>query len=455
MKKTSLCFLQILIVFVGGCAPLFPPGADLPPIPSETQQPSTLPATWTPLPIITITPTSIADFFPEGLQMVYMLDDTIYLWKEGEVTEILKQDSVSPASLSFDGKWLALNKKVQEDHPRHEIWAVGIDGDNLHRLLSLEEIAALSEDDSQLMIWNYDWMPKTHQLLFTTHRLIEGPPGYSPMFDLYLLDISGELRQLAAPGDGGDYFPSPDGLYVATSTTRRIALINLETGENQTLLEFDPLLIPTEAWHTPNLYWDRTSQHFTATIPPPDIYTPSDWPGGYAGGLEQIWRMHITGEVELLAEVKPAVGKPTVVSISPYAEYYFNMEWGTCGDGDFFISNLHTLPDGEELFTLPCWPDFPDWLPDGISYHYRSDEGWYLGNVSDPITHDISFVRQPTADNVWHDVSLEWIDTTSFISRKRISPDCDLYFGTVDGYLIPLFDQTDNCPQILFRIPTY
>jgi hypothetical protein len=275
------------------------------------------------------------------------------------------------------------------------------------------------------------------------------------MFDLYLLDISGELRQLAAPGDGGDYFPSPDGRYVATSTTRRIALFDLETGENQTLLEFDPLLIPTEAWRTPNLYWDRNSQHFTATIPPPDIFTPPDWPGGYSGGLEQIWRMHITGEVELLAEVEPAVGAPSVLSISPYAEYYFSMETGVCGDGAFFISHLRTLPDGEELLRLPCWPDFPTWLPDGISFHYRSDQGWHLGNVNEPLTEDISFVRQPTADNVWPDVSLEWIDTSSFIMRKRISPDCDLYFGNVEGHLIPFIDQTENCPQVHFRIPTY
>jgi hypothetical protein len=273
------------------------------------------------------------------------------------------------------------------------------------------------------------------------------------MFDLYLLDISGELRQLAEPGDGGDYFPSPDGRYVATSTTRRIGLIDLKTGEDQILLEYDPLQIPTEAWRTPELYWDRGSQHFTATIPPPDIFYNPEWPGGYAGGLEQIWRMYITGEVELLVEIEPSVGRSTVLSISPYAEYYFTTEGGSCGDGDFFISHLLTLPEGEELMTLPCWPDFPTWLPDGISFEYRSDEGWHLGNVNLPLTHDISFVRQPTADNVWPDVSLEWIDTTSFISRKRISPDCELYFGTVDGHMSPLFDQTDYCPQVIFRIP--
>jgi hypothetical protein len=438
-----------------GCAPPVPnKSEEIASPPTETWQPVVLPATWTPLPIITTTPTSIADFFSEGLLMVYMLDDTIYLWKEGEVTELLKQESFSPRSLSYDGNWLTLNKKVQEDHPRHEIWVIGIDGDNLHRLLSVEEISALPEYDSQLMIWDYDWMPTTPQLIFTTHREIEGPPGHSPMFDLFLLDISGELEQLAAPGDGGDPFPSPDGRYVATSTTRRIALIDLETGENHTMLEFDPLLIPTEAWRTPNLYWDRTSQHFTATIPPPDIYYNPDWPGGYSGGLEQIWRMHITGEVELLAEVEPAVGRPTVLRVSPYAEYYFTTEWGACGDGDFFIPHLRTLPDGEELFTLPCWPDFPDWLPDGISYHYRSDEGWHLGNVNDPVIHDISFVRQPTVDNVWPSVSLEWIDTTSYIRSRRISPDCDLHFGTVDGHLFPLFNQLEYCPHIIFRIPS-
>lgn len=461
MKKT-LCFLLLLIVFHGGCAPLFPSEADLQPVPSETQQPAVLPATWTPLPatwtplpVITTTPTSLADIFPEGLRIVYLLDDMIYLWKDGVVRELLQGESVSPQSLSYDGNWLAVNKKVQEEHPRYEIWAIRIDGDKYHRLLSVEEIAALPEDDSQPLILDYDWMPTTHQLLFTTQRVIEGPPGISPMFDLYLLDISGELRQLAAPGEGGEYFPSPDGRYVATSTTKRISLIDLQTGENQTLLEFDPLMIPTEAWRTPELYWDRTSQHFTATIPPPDIYYPPDWPGGYSGGMEQIWRMHITGEVELLAEVEPAVGRPTVLGVSPYGEYYFSSEWGTCGDGAFFITHLHTLPDGEELSTQPCWMEFPAWLPDGKSYLYRSEGNWRIGNVNESITHTLDFGNHPAAENMTR-YSMEWIDPTAFLLKNRTSDGCTLYLGNIDGLLIPLAkSETGSCPWINFKIPSY
>ena len=275
------------------------------------------------------------------------------------------------------------------------------------------------------------------------------------MFDLYLLDISGELQQLAPPGEGGDYFPSPDGRYVAISTTRRIALIDLETGGNQTLLEFDPLVIPTEAWRTPELNWDRTSQHFTATIPPPDIYYSPDWPGGYSGGMEQIWRMFVTGEVELLAEVEPAVGVPTVLSISPYAEYYFITERGKCGDGDFFITHLRTLTGGEELSTLPCWPEFPTWLPDGKSYLHRSDGNWRLGDVNEYITHHLSFAHVPDAENFWPPHSLGWIDHTSFILRNRTSKGCKIYLGNSAGVLIRLGEsETSGCPWIDFRIPT-
>ena len=453
-KKKKICFLLLLIVFVGGCAPLLPPEADLPPIPSETQQPAALPTTWTPVPVITTTPTSIAKFFPGELLLAYILDDTIYLWNDGEVVELHTQERISNPAISYDGTWVTFYQYEQTEYPIVEIWAIGIDGNNLHRLLSREEIAVLPEDDSQLMIRDYDWMPTTHKLLFTTLRVIEGPPGVSPMFDLYLLDISGELHQLAPPGEGGDYFPSPDGRYVATSTTRRIALIDLETGENQTLLEFDPLLIPTESWRTPNLYWDRTSQHFTATIPPSDIYTPSDWPGGYAGGLEQIWRMHITGEVELLAEVEPVVGAPTVLSISPYAEYYFNIERGTCGDGAFFITHLRTLPDGKELLTLPCSSEFPDWLPDGKSYYYRPEGKWFIGDVHESITHELNFGNNPAAGNVPRH-SMEWIDHTSLLLRNRSSDGCIISLGNKDGLLLPLGkSDTSSCPWITFRIPS-
>jgi len=455
MIKKTLCFLLLLIVFVGGCAPLFPPEADLTPIPSETLKPVALPATWTPVSILATTPTSIAKFFPEGLLLAYILDDTIHLWKDGNVVDIHTQESISNPTISYDGTWITFNHLVQNEHPRFEIWAIGIDGNNLHRLLAIEEITALSEDDSQLIIQYYDWMPKSHQLIFTSYKVIEGPPGVSPIFDLYLLDIFGELQQLAAPGEGGDYFPSPDGRYVATSTTSRISLIDLETGENRTLLEFDPLMIPTESWRTPELYWGRNSHHFTATIPPPDIYYPSEWTGGYAGGLEQIWRMHITGQVELLAEVEPAVGAPTVLSISPYAEYYFSIETGTCGDGAFFITHLRTLPDGKEFLTLPCSSEFPNWLPDGKSYLYRSDGDWFLGDVTESITHYLNFANYPDAENFWPSYSLEWIDHTSFLLRNRSSAGCTNYFGNRDGLLIPLGkSETSGCPWINFRIPT-
>jgi hypothetical protein len=274
------------------------------------------------------------------------------------------------------------------------------------------------------------------------------------LFDLYLLDITGDLVQLAAPGGGGDYYPSPDGRYVATSTTRRINLIDLETGENQTLLEFDPLQIPTEAWRTPELFWDRASQHFTATIPPPDIYYNPEWPGGYSGGLEQIWRMHITGEIELLAEVDPAVGSPTVVSISPYAEYYFSIETGVCGDGAFFITHLRTLPDGKELLTLPCSSEFPDWLPDGKSYLYRSEGNWLLGDVEEPKTHYLAFGNHPAAENVTR-YSFDWIDQTAFLLRNRSSGGCTIYLGNIDRLLIPLGkSETSGCFWITSRIPT-
>ena len=184
--------MLLLIVYLGGCAPLFPADADFPPVPSETLQPAALSATWTPLPIITTTPTSIAKFFPEGLLLAFILDDTIHLWKDGEVLELYTQEGISNPAISYDGTWITFNQFVQMEHPRFEIWAIGIDGSNLHSLLTIEEISALSEDDSQVIIEYYDWMPASHQLIFTSYKGIEGPPEVSPLFDLYLLDVSGE-----------------------------------------------------------------------------------------------------------------------------------------------------------------------------------------------------------------------------------------------------------------------
>jgi hypothetical protein len=226
-------------------------------------------------------------------------------------------------------------------------------------------------------------------------------------------------------------------------------LIDLETEIKLTLLEFDPLLIPTEAYSTPRLHWDKTSSYITNTIPPQHIYSPWE----YSGEPEQIWRLHVSGEADLLAEVEPLVGIPSVVKISPFGDYYFYFEGEECLDGGMLTSHLRILPSGEESLEIPCAFFTPEWTPDGENFHYKLDGEWILGNINDPSTHDLGFVNLPAAENIWPKNKLFWIDNSTFLLKNHGPEGCNLFLGTVDGILVNLYKSpSDQCPSVDYSI---
>jgi Tol biopolymer transport system component len=456
MKKLWV-YLCLLITISASCV-----SQETHPTPTLDWGPATLPPTWTPhptgtspywtpQPTITSTLPVYADI-PDNLQVVFTGENTLYLWKKGELTELLKGGSVHSPTISSDGEWVVFHQQVKEDHehPRDEIWAVRSEGGDLHRLLSTEEISSLIEDKPQLIINHLSWMPNNQQILFNTEEVIEGPPGSWYVFDLYQLDISGEIKTLANPGEGGDFYPSPDGRFIAIATTKRIGVIDLKNGTTQTLLEFDPLLIPTEAYSTPRLHWDRTSTYITTSIPPQHIYSPWE----YKGELEQIWRLHITGEADLITEVDPVVGRPTIVKISPYGDYYFYFEYGKCGDGAMFTSHLKILPSGDEIFELPCTFNEPEWTPDGEHFMYEENLKWLLGSVEEATIHHLDYLDLPTAPNIYPPIISFWLNESYNLIRWYSPQGCEFLLASTDRILASIYKYPAGlCPRLDYSFP--
>jgi hypothetical protein len=408
------------------------------PYPTATGSPTFLP-----------TPTFIQSDLTQGLKVVYISNDALYLWEEGQVKELVVKESIRSPSISDDGEWIRFTHKVQEVHPRSEIWAVRSDGSDIRRLLSTERIASLSEE-GELFIDHLTWIPGQHQFLFNTQDVIDGPPGSHRNYDLYLLDLDGNLRQLASPENGGVFFPSPDGRYIALAQPKRISLFDLEAGTNQVLLEFEAMVSPGGFPGAPVLHWDKTGSSITTSISPSYVYYPDQ----YGGEPEQIWQLHINGQAELLAEVEPIVGWPTAVNLSPTSDYYFYYEAGVCLDGAFRVPHLRKLPSGEEIRQYPCTSYLPEWIQDGESFFYRQDGIWTLGNVKNPSTQQLEFLNLPTAKNISPPLSTHWLNGSLFFLRIHSPEGCNLLLGSPDGLIASVYQsQSRDCLGFDYILP--
>ena len=441
-------FVGLILIGLAACAQTSPE-----PTPTLTLAPAWT-ATATPIPSSTQTPTIspaltfINTTLPDGLKVAFITDDTIQVWQEGELHELISRSPISDPSLSYDGKWVVFYQKVKHEHPRIEVWAVGSDGSDFHRLLSTDDITSLAENDSQLFLNQISWLPNTHQLVFNTQELTEGPPGDRPSYDLYLLDISGEITKLAGPGEGGEFYPSPDGRYLAVAKPSRISLFDLETGTHRTLMEVDPYIGPIGPSWPPVLYWDKNSHFITTNILPKNVY----YPYMYSGEPEQIWRLGINGQTERIVEVDPLPGFGTAVKFSPHAEYYFYFEAGQCLDDTRNI-HLRSLSTGKEILEIPCTFSSPEWAPDGEHFLYKEEGKWILGTVDNTPQKHLEFLDIPIGTKEYHSLNLRWIDHFYFLKDVKNSEGCTIYLGSLDGIITKIFHTSSPyCPGTSYSV---
>lgn len=225
-------------------------------IKTETVVPTTvLPNTSTPEPAL---PSNISD----DLTIVYKVYDdinlySIWIWKQNTLQKILQQKYIYNPIVSSNGEWLVFlqtNLVTDNNLPTSEVWLMRTDGSDLQLLLSSDELNNLYNDDRILLIDQIDWIPNQEKLLFTTIKNFKDRPGVVPNFDLYSLDLERQIKKLAEPEDGGLFTFSPDGKYVAVASKTRIGLINLETKEQQTSLEFDSFWQACECYFVPKVF---------------------------------------------------------------------------------------------------------------------------------------------------------------------------------------------------------
>jgi len=449
----------LLMVFLSGCAtapvsipfsvtntaqqipvivtPIVPTATvDIFPITATLPNPTT-----TPYPS---TPTFISASPPNHLTVAYVAEGALWVWNQNSSRLLLERQNISAPVFSDDGQWILFQQRhisLDSSPPSSdELWVVRTDGSEIKRLVGSDNLLALT--GKPVLIDYFNWLPGHHKILFNTEELVDGPPGSLPLFDLYSVDLAGQVTQLLGPGDAGRFISSPDGTHVALATGSRIKVFNLETGNQRTLLEFERVGVPIDGGpRTPKVTWDPNGQFVMTSILPKNLYYPEK----YAGEPEQVWRLFLNGQAELVAQLQPVSQNHAGIKISPDLKYFFYLN-GNCSDamGMLYVRNLTSA----EEHPLHCVWNLPQWLPDGEHFIYKLGP-WQLGSIYDTTSQSLDVLNLPTNPNVNASL-LTWINDEYFLLDLRSQDDCSLNIATLRGIVTEVARTAgDICPRRL------
>ena len=412
---------------------IFPTTATLP-VPSTTTYPST--------------PTFISASLPNDLIVAYVVEDALWVWKQNSPRLLLQRRNISAPIFSDDGQWLLFSQRhISPDGSAptmDELWVVRTDGSEIKRLVGSDDLLALT--GKKVLMDYFSWLPGHHEILFNTEEIIDGHPGSSPLLDLYSVDLEGQITQLIGPGDAGRFVSSPDGFHVALMTGSRIKVFDLETGKQRILLEFEPVGVPIDGGpRTPIVTWDPNGQFVMTFILPKNLYYPEK----YAGEPEQVWRLFINGQTEIIAELQPFVPAPGI-TFSPDLQHFFYLH-NSCFDGMGMLY-VYDMKSAEES-PITCVWNLPRWLPD--SEHFVYDLGsWQLGSISDKTNQRLDVLNNPTDPNV-RASPFTWINDEYFLLVLRGQDVCTLNIATLRGVVTEIASASpDFCPRSIdFSLP--
>ncbi len=204
------------------------------------------------------------------LKVAYVKNENAWIWTEdGGSSPITSQGGVGDVRLSDDGQWVVFWRGSN-------LWVVNSDGTDERNLTTQRDFAGLEIDDelapyvTSINPYQVAWLPGSHQLYFNTSPQLEGP-GLFLNDDLWVVDVaSGQLSLVLPPGEGGNFYFSPDGLQLAVVTSGRIDLMDPDGGNRREGLSHTPVVTYSEFQYYATPIWALDSSSFLAAIPPAD-----------------------------------------------------------------------------------------------------------------------------------------------------------------------------------------
>jgi dipeptidyl aminopeptidase/acylaminoacyl peptidase len=370
---------------------------------------------------------------PVGLRVVYVKDNTIYLWQEGEAPKAISRDGnpIYSLDLSDDGQVIAFNRQTGD--VQAELWAVNIDGSNERLLVSEQDFKAYDPDALAVVPYHFSWVPGSHILAYNTNQIFEGPnPGLYN--DLRLVDADSLIQTtLLEPGQGGEFNYSPDGSQIAIVTPTTISLINAD-GSNlrPAVLEYEPVLTYSEYQYYAEPQWLSDSSSLKVMIPPVDSLSEPRPP-------TSLWEIPLdgspavkTGEIVMMPFfTDSAAFSPDLTKIAYLIE---------TGEPAQNIHKLHFAnPDGSDDRVYHAEPllNFRGWAKDGMRFALTvgEDRALQLGHIN---------TAYSPADDLPRSVfRVDWIDDERYLYLQDGGTVANLYLAGISSAPVLLDEMPD------------
>lgn len=203
---------------------------------------------------------------PPGLRIAFVSEGDVWLWT-AEEREAIPLTNIGDAEgdlrISDDGQLVAFLRGK-------DLWMVSTDGTDERSLVTSTKLGEMDPDGAGAALNRFEWVPGTHLLAFNTR--LPAAMGLALNHDLHLLDADTlRLTTLLPPGEGGEFYYSPDGSQIALVTPNEISLIDAD-GENRrdSVLIHAPVATHSEYEYYARPVWAADGSALRVAIPPSD-----------------------------------------------------------------------------------------------------------------------------------------------------------------------------------------
>ena len=399
-----------------------------------------------------------------------------WLWTEGEgeAVPLTRDGGVGDVKISDDGEIVAFTRG-------DGLWMVRSDGaENGHpteerELVSAEDFAAMEGKDPELEVAlnRFEWIPGTHILAFNTRLATE--IGRVLNDDLHLVNADTadtkhplERTALLPPGQGGEFYYSPDGGQAAIVTPGRISLVDADGENRREALTYAPIATASEFQYYARPVWAADSSSLRVAIPPVDPYAEPPQ-------LTSIWRMHTDGTpASLLNSITAAqVSRPAFSPDLRYVAHLYAERVDPASsaypESDLLLTDLRfdrtetiypredditqiTLESGETITHRPMAGEIYGWAPDAQHLAFAAQPDPQLPFQAQIV--QLGGDAVPAyGDTDGAVIDVRWVDTDRYLFLVQSPKGWDIMLGKIDGPVKSVASVVGSLPAYDFAAP--
>ncbi len=270
----------------------------------------------------------------------------------------------------------------------NQLHLVNVDGSGERALVTPELLIEHYEFTEPLSI---AFVPGTHLLLFNTHYYRPEYPKTSgsngnPSNDLLLVDTdTGEIKQLAAIGQGGSFLISPNGKWVAVQTPDHVDVIDLQGRfvlRNLFSHSPDDYDCTYYGYICAPMFWKQDSSELILVQPIP----------GYGSHplVRTVWKYPLDGRPGKEIRLMPASPMGEALSVSPDGNWIAYSLFDTGDQDDVYLGNLRNgtsqliyKPELSEVTGSlePAPTSYDGWSLDSTHFVFGNSYKTFLGNI--------------------------------------------------------------------------